>query len=328
MDAKVRMKIKKTVIGSFPSISHNYEESMRRIVDIQLKYGMDIVSDGEQRADMITYFRDIPGLEPSPRGLRVCSKIMPPEDPGETIKVKDFITVRDYLKEIGRVDVAVKTAITGPVTLGLACAASGLKHYSGLNDMNLYLDLSKALGSIATHLLEIGSYVQIDEPGISAGFISPSKASLILEELFTIIGEVRRRSDSLSIHVCGDLTGKMDFIEKLLQLDLDIISLAFSGAREGGNMSLLNKDLFNRSGKKLGAGIISVSSTRESDVDSEDNIYLRLRKISGMVGCENIAYAHPDCGMKNTPLNVSEIILQRLSMAVDRYNEYLKSRRA
>ncbi|MBS7628731.1 hypothetical protein KEJ23_01970, partial [Candidatus Bathyarchaeota archaeon] len=194
------MRIKKTVIGSFPPISHDYEESMRRIVDIQLQYGMDIISDGEQRADMITYFRDIPGLEPGQMGLRVCSKIIPPEDPGETIKVKDFITVRDYLKKIGRADVTVKTAITGPVTLGVACAASGLSYYSGPNDMNLYLDLSRALGSIATQLLRMDSYVQIDEPGLSAGFISPSKASLILEELFTTIGKVRRQSNSLSIH--------------------------------------------------------------------------------------------------------------------------------
>ncbi|MEM2983272.1 MAG: hypothetical protein QXH17_08945, partial [Candidatus Bathyarchaeia archaeon] len=245
---------------------------------------------------------------------------------GETIKVRDFITVRDYLKRVGRVDVAVKTAITGPVTLGVACASTGLNHYSSPNDMNLYLDLSRALASIATQLLKMDSYVQIDEPGLSAGFISPSKASLILEELFTAIGKVRRPSNSLSIHICGDLTGKMELIEKLFQLDLDIISLAFSGAREEGNLRLLTKDLFNRSGKKLGAGIISVSPTRESDVDSEANIYSRLRTISGMVGCENIAYAHPDCGMRNTPLNVSRVILQRLSMAVDRYNEYfLKS---
>ncbi|MBS7628730.1 hypothetical protein KEJ23_01965, partial [Candidatus Bathyarchaeota archaeon] len=68
-----------------------------------------------------------------------------------------------------------------------------------------------------------------------------------------------------------------------------------------------------------------ISPTRESDVDSEDNIYSRLRTISGIVGCGNIAYAHPDCGMRNTPMNVSKIILQRLSMAVDRYNECLKS---
>ncbi|MGQ9542669.1 MAG: hypothetical protein ACUVTM_01075 [Candidatus Bathyarchaeia archaeon] len=320
----VKMRIRKTVVGSFPAISGDLEESIRRIVDMQLQYGLDIISDGEQRADMITYFKDIPGLGLGVGGLRVCSKIMPPKDPAETNKVKDFIAVKDYLEEIGRGDVTIKTTLTGPITLGVACGASGISHYSGLNDMNLYLDLSRAIESIAIYLLELGSYVQIDEPGLSAGFMAPSKASPILEELFRNISKARKQPESISIHVCGDLNGKQQLVERLLKLNLDIVSLAFSGPREQGNLDLISKDLFTTSRKKLGAGCVSVSPTTQADVEGEGEIYMRLKKISERIGGENLAYAHPDCGLRNTPVHISKMILQRLSLAVDRYNAYFQ----
>jgi 5-methyltetrahydropteroyltriglutamate--homocysteine methyltransferase len=314
------LRIKKAVVGSFPILPLAAEEAIRNIIDVQLKIGIDIVSDGEQRADMINYFEQIPGLAQGPKGLMVNSKIFPPENPSDFIKVRDFLFAKNHLREKGRDNATLKTAITGPITLGVTCATSGLRHYSGLNDMRLYSDLSGALEQIVVELLNLGSFVQLDEPGLSAGYMAPSKALPILEDLFRRLSNARKMPGTLGIHICGSLERVPKLLEGLLELDLDFISLAFSGTNEKQNIDLLSESLFEKSEKRLGIGSVAVSTFQKEQVENAEKIYQRIRMVADRVGKENVAYAHPDCGLKGTPLEVSELILRNLSGAVDRYN--------
>lgn len=317
------MKIGKTVVGSFPKLPVDVEESIKTVIDIQLRNGIGIVSDGEQRADMIAYFEQMPGLTRGPTGVTVSSKISPPEDPSVLAKVSDFLLAKNYLRKIGKETVPIKTAVTGPITLGVTCAASGLKYYSGFNDEALYRDLSEALESVAAKLLQLGSYVQLDEPGLSAGYMAPSKALAILRELFDNIESSKKSPGSVSIHVCGSLVKMPSLLEGLLELNLDVVSLAFSGSTEEQNLNLISEGLFKDSGKRLGLGCTEASAVQKSDVESGEQIYRRIRSIADRVGSNNIAYAHPDCGLKGATLDVSELILQRLSEAVDLCNRDL-----
>ncbi|RLI35481.1 hypothetical protein DRO66_07210, partial [Candidatus Bathyarchaeota archaeon] len=57
------MPIERTVIGSFPRWADSLEKSIEEIVNLQLHYGIDMITDGEQRGGMIKYFEQIPGLE-------------------------------------------------------------------------------------------------------------------------------------------------------------------------------------------------------------------------------------------------------------------------
>jgi methionine synthase II (cobalamin-independent) len=45
----------KTVVGSFPPKKLLLEKATKWAVDLQLNHDLDIVSDGEQRTDMISY---------------------------------------------------------------------------------------------------------------------------------------------------------------------------------------------------------------------------------------------------------------------------------
>jgi methionine synthase II (cobalamin-independent) len=54
------MQIEKTVVGSFPKSDSPVEKAIREIVDLQLNYGIDLITDGEQRSNMIQYFEQIP----------------------------------------------------------------------------------------------------------------------------------------------------------------------------------------------------------------------------------------------------------------------------
>ncbi len=312
--------LKKTVIGSFPRLPLDIDEAIRAIVDLQLRTEMNIISDGEQRADMITYFEEIPGLRRGTKGLVVDSKILPPPEPLDLAKTKDFILAKDYLRTLGREDVALKTAITGPITLGVTCAAAGLKYYSGLRDHRLYRDLSEALEPLISTLLKLGSYVQIDEPGLSAKYMEPAVALPILRDLFNHVNTSKKISGSLSIHVCGRLDKSLKIVESLLGLNLDVVSLAFSGPTERSNIDLLSESLLEGSGKHLGVGCTPVSITEKETVEGAEDIYKRIKEVCDKAGRKNVTYAHPDCGLKETPPEVSELILQRLSEGVDQYN--------
>ena len=58
------MKI--TTIGSFPPMGSDVEKAIREVIALQRKYGVEVLSDGEQRLDMIGYFSSSQGLA---RGL-------------------------------------------------------------------------------------------------------------------------------------------------------------------------------------------------------------------------------------------------------------------
>jgi methionine synthase II (cobalamin-independent) len=314
------LTLKKTVIGSFPKLQIPIEEAIKKIIDLQLRNKIDIISDGEQRTDMITYFQDIPGLTSAPKGLSVGSKITPPEDPSKTLKVRDFQYAQNYVRELKINNVFLKTAITGPITLGLTCATSGLKYYSGFNDQKLYQDLSEALRPVISKLLRQGSFVQLDEPGLSAGYMEPIKALEILENLIRQVSHEKEHPGALSVHICGSLERSPKLLEGLLKLnDLDVVSLGFSGPKEQRNVKLISKSLFHEKAR-LGIGCVYNLAINENDVDETQKILERINEISSRIGNENIAYAHPDCSLRNVTPAVAEFILERLSQAVDEYN--------
>jgi methionine synthase II (cobalamin-independent) len=88
-------------------------------------------------------------------------------------------------------------------------------------------------------------------------------------------------------------------------------------------LNLISESLFKDSGKKLGVGCASVTALQQDQVEDADQIYHRIRNVADKAGERNLAYAHPDCGLRGVPLEVSELILHRLSEAVTRYNSGL-----
>ena len=70
------MPIQRTVIGSFPTppISVPHEEAIRNVVELQLKYGINPISDGEQWGKMIEYASQTPGTELTDRGIKLREK--------------------------------------------------------------------------------------------------------------------------------------------------------------------------------------------------------------------------------------------------------------
>ncbi|MEM1524992.1 MAG: hypothetical protein QW618_02505, partial [Nitrososphaerales archaeon] len=253
------MPLVKTVIGSLPILNIPTHELIKSNLNLQLKYGIDIVSDGEPRADMIEYFYQIPGLVKLAKGLRIGGKIKPMDNPSEFIKVQDFKYTQAYLRELNRFDVKIKTAVTGPITLGLNCAINGVEYYSSIKDYRIYSDLANAIQPLIIELLENGSLVQIDEPILSTRFMDIDKAIKIINSM--IDGIPNRLMSRMSAHVCGALTKEL--FNNLLKLHIPTLSLAFSSSLESSNIQVLSKEKVEEHKVKIGVGCISVVAVKE-----------------------------------------------------------------
>ncbi len=297
--------MERTIIGSFPRGDKPVGDAIREVVDLQLRHGVEVVTDGEQRADMITYFEQIPGFGRGSRGLRVDDRIAPMAEPREFYKIVDHGTMKAHLISLGS-STKTKITITGPVTLGMTAAMGGVTGYKGLRDPALYEDCADALAPLAEEALKTGALLQIDEPGISARFESPKYTERLLQQLPDQAVDGGR----VSIHVCGTV-GKV--WRDLMALSVNVYSFGFSRAQESKNMDTIAEAMLPE-GKSLGVGFISNTYLEEPSV-----ALARLRKIVGIVGVESVAYIHPDCGFAPTPPELVEPILANMKAASDQF---------
>jgi 5-methyltetrahydropteroyltriglutamate--homocysteine methyltransferase len=300
----------KTVVGSFPPKKLPLREAIQWAVDLQLAHDLDVVTDGEQRTDMINYFKSLPGLGTKPSGPYVKSRIMPFDKPEDFSKLQDLQHVRGYLKSRNREDAKVKVSITGPITLGFACACNGVEHYNGMTDMRLYSDFAIALKPLATAIAKTGCYVQVDEPSLSIRVMEASQAVKIVNELLSGVPGSVYSEGRLIVHVCGSLNKPL--FEDLMNLDAPALSLAFGAPTVKRNLEAISKLSLQAHRKKLGVGCISVQAKTREDVDALDVVIQRLKMIRDKVGEEQIAFIHPDCGMRGTCEDAVEPILDRV----------------
>jgi 5-methyltetrahydropteroyltriglutamate--homocysteine methyltransferase len=301
----------KTVIGSFPPKKLPLQKAIEWAVDLQLAHGLDVISDGEQRTDMINYFSSLPGLGTKSTGPYVKSKIIPLEKPESFSKLQDLRYVREYLSRKNRGNVQVKVSITGPITLGFACACNGVEHYSGMRDVRLYSDFASALKPLATAIAKTGCYVQVDEPSLSIRVMEASQAVKIVNEVLSGVPSSAFDEGRLIVHVCGSLNKPL--FEDLMSLDTPTFSLAFSAPTVKSNVEAISKLSLQGHRKKLGVGCVSVQAKTKEEVDSLDVVIQRLDMIRDKIGEEQIAFVHPDCGMRGTGEEAVEPILERVA---------------
>jgi len=307
------VKLLKTVIGSFPPKKLPLDNAIKWAVDIQLKHGIDLISDGEQRTDMISYFSSFPGLGINPRGPYIKSKVLPLEEPKSFVKLRDLQFVRDYLRSRGREDVKIKVSVTGPITLGFSCAVNGLEHYSSIGDMKLYSDFAQALNPLIMEIAKTGCYLQIDEPILSARVINTKDAVKIVNEAISGLPTTLHKEGKLAVHICGALTEPL--FNDLMNLNAPILSLAFSAPNVRKNLEVISQPILHSGGKKLGIGCVSVQVNKREEVEKLDVIVRRLRTVKDKIGKEMIAFLHPDCGLRSTDEEAVEPILEMLASA-------------
>ncbi|MDK2973737.1 MAG: 5-methyltetrahydropteroyltriglutamate--homocysteine methyltransferase [Methanofollis sp.] len=263
-----------TVVGSYPVVKAGglkgifdpFQGAVETAVADQIRAGIDIISDGQVRGDMITVFVSrLPGI----RAQKVIGRVEAPERP---------LTVADTKYALSK-HPKVKGIITGPSTL-----AHGLRIetpiYRGRDE--LILDLAQALASEARALEAAGvSMVQIDEPILSTG-----AADLAVgRQAVNMIASVLRVPSCM--HVCGTVG---EVIDDILKTQVSILDFEFS--ENEANLEVLSeKDL---KGRLIGYGCVA---SADPGVESVETIGKRIRKGIEIFGAGNML-VDPDCGLR------------------------------
>ncbi|TRO49218.1 hypothetical protein E2P63_09155 [Candidatus Bathyarchaeota archaeon] len=293
-----------TTIGSLPSFGKDLDESLLQSTKFQLSHGIDLLTDGEQRTDMVSYFAEsLEGLGVQNGVPIITGRVSLSGSAGEFSKVKDLQSLRSRFPNR-----EFKVAITGPTTLGMTCASRKIaSHYRDLSDFRLYEDIAEALAPIAKALADGGAHVQLDEPFLSQGYRDLAERVRLLDVVAKDLPRERA-----SVHVCG-FVGRFGVVNHLLELSkISVLSFAFAGRTEESNILHVERVGFEDHGKRLGAGCISVTPMNRGEVNTPEQVRALLSNICGRVGRENVAYAHPDCGLRATKKELVPVILENM----------------
>lgn len=303
-----------TVVGSYPALPREpssfisrlsralgmydpYKYAVELAVKDQIRAGVDIISDGQVRGDMLAIFAQVlPGMLVEDKTPKIRDKIKPLtysigasdlklalkiaracssefrnlEIPGAMLKNKFNHNVK-----------GVKGIITGPNTLAYSSRIEGF--YESDKKDEVIFDLAWALKKEAEFLQNSGAMlIQIDEPFLSTGIVDLKTAGKAVEII------VRDLSLPVSMHVCGDIA---QVFHELLKFKVDIIDCEFAGQRK--NLEVL--ETTDLRGKKIGLGTID---TKTDNVETREQVAEIIIKGRDMVGEKNLM-VDPDCGMRN-----------------------------
>ena len=263
-----------TVVGSYPvvkggglrSLLDPLHSAVETAVSDQILAGIDIISDGQVRGDMIQAFSShLAGI----KGQEVIGKVQPASGP---------ITTSDTKYAIGKAP-KVKGIITGPTTLahGLHIATPMYR-----NKDELALDLAAALVVEARSLEAAGiTLIQIDEPILSTGVADLAIAKQAID---LITASLRVPT---CMHVCGNLA---DVIDGILKFNVNVLDFEFS--KNPKNLELFgSRDL---AGRMIGYGCVDSSTDA---VESIPEIKTRIERGVEVFGPRTMLI-DPDCGMR------------------------------
>jgi 5-methyltetrahydropteroyltriglutamate--homocysteine methyltransferase len=303
-------------ISNFLGLYDPYFPLLEQAVKDQINAGVDIISDGQVRGDMIQIFaRHLPGMMVEGGTSKIFDKIMPSNNSlaGNDLKFaiktaqktsSDFL---DSIKLNNKVLVGndfnknfkgVKGIITGPTTLVLSSRVEGF--YKMDEKEKIIMDMARALKKEAFALQEAGAaIIQIDEPYLSTGVADLKTAKTAIKIITDNL------SIPVSIHVCGDIA---DVFKDILKFSVQIIDCEFAGLPN--NIQALEQEYDGT--KKIGFGCID---TKVESVDELDHVVNLIKNGVDIIGEENIML-DPDCGMRMLSRDVALLKLKKMTEAV------------
>lgn len=288
-----------TVAGSYPPSGLPPRRAVQRAVEEQITAGIDLISDGQPRGDMIGAFASrIPGFRLASDGVwEVEDALDLPDGP---ITAGDFAFARGLAA--GRAE--VKGVVTGPITLALSCRVTPGAPYTAPEDPALILRLAELLAHEVAGLVAAGArVVQIDEPMLSVAMphrVSPELTHDALRDLAAM-------PQFPVLHACGDVRAIVDEL-----LILPFSALAIENSRIP-NLAAIDPDQLAFAEGTLCVGVVDTSDAK---VESSTAIRQRIEAALKVVPVERL-WLSPDCGLRNLPPDSAKAKLTHLAKAVN-----------
>ena len=287
-----------TVVGSYPTgITINTEDDVRKAIEIavadQDKFGVQIISDGQVRSDMVGIFAmNMKGYKKIGARYHITGRIEVPDKPAT---VDDY----RYAKKLSKKK--VKGIITGPTTMAKSSVVDPSSPYKSNTDPELIFDLAYAQAAEARALMQAGAEViQIDEPFFSV--------DADLETGIKAVNIVAKNIEMPAMHVCGDIR---PIFKKLLETNVKILDHEFAVSK---NLEAMDKGLIESYGKIIGFGCVDSTT---NNVESVEQIEKTIRAGIEKIGKKNM-WIDPDCGMRMRTREAASAKLQNMIEAVRR----------
>ena len=301
-----------TVVGSFPAEIKSpttakdkilnvfgaydpFKESIKQTVISQLDAGVDIISDGQVRGDMVSTFTNfIPGMQLEDNNTVITSKI---RQPTKEISIDDLKYAKKVMNDYFNGNIPEGKGIKGIIRI-----ESFYKHKE-----DAILDLARSLKheveAIEKKINPV--YIQVDEPFLSTGLVDLKVASKAID----IIGE--NLSVPLAMHVCGHLD---NVFKDLIKFNIDILDCEFEG--NDINIKILEENSSLIRNKKIGFGCLDTSI---NEVDSKEKIEGLIAKGVEILGKDNMIL-DPDCGLRRATKDVAFNKLKLMNSIKDEYS--------
>lgn len=314
--------MKSTVVGSFPASESSpsnfkdkllnsfgaydpFKEAIKSSVIAQLDAGVDIISDGQVRGDMVSIFtKYIPGMKIEDGNTFIIGKI---RNPTQEISIKDLQYAKKVMTDYygGKIPEGkgVKGIITGPNTI---VHSSRIQSFYK-NKEDAIIDLAHSLkfevDAIAKKVEPV--YIQVDEPFLSTGMVDMKVAR-------EAIGIIKDGLEvPLAMHVCGLLN---DAFKDLATFDIDILDMEFAG--NNVNLGVLEENAYLLKDKIVGFGCVDSSLNEVDDVCDVEELVTKAIEI---VGKDNLIL-DPDCGLRRAPKDVAFEKLRLMNEIKDKYS--------
>ncbi len=288
-----------TVVGSYPVSGLPPRRAIQRAVTDQLAAGIDLISDGQPRGDMIAVFAEqIPGMRRASDGTWEVHAAL--DAPAMPITVGDYAFARELAS--GRAE--VKGVVTGPITLALSCRVEASAPYLGPEDPALILRLSEILGREVAALVASGAQVvQVDEPMLAQALGRRISAELAHDALRDLAAVPRVPM----LHVCGDVRA---IAEELLILPFGALSIENTRI---ANLSAFDAELLDFAETCLCVGCVD---TQSDAVEPVDVVRVRVRAATSIISDPTRLWLAPDCGLRRLSPESARAKLANLAAAV------------
>ena len=308
-----------TVVGSFPAEIKSptttkdkilnvfgaydpFKESIKQTVISQLDAGVDIISDGQVRGDMVSTFTNfIPGMQLEDNNTVITSKI---RQPTKEISIDDLKYAKKVMNDYFNGNIpegkGIKGIITGPSTIVYSSRIESFYKHKEDAILDLARSLKHEVEAIEKKINPV--YIQVDEPFLSTGLVDLKVASKAID----IIGE--NLSVPLAMHVCGNV------FKDLIKFNIDILDCEFAG--NDINIKILEENSSLIRNKKIGFGCLDTSI---NEVDSKEKIEGLIAKGVEILGKDNMIL-DPDCGLRRATKDVAFNKLKLMNSIKDEYS--------
>jgi hypothetical protein len=312
---------KVSVIGSFPFLTGNIDQTIRTWLEVQKDAAVDYPCVQPDMIEMFLNDSNVNGVSPSNGRWTIDFDQLRVSGP---VQHRYLNLIQQIAKEIDYKPCGFMIPVTGTFTLCerivLPNTDMSLLHFPSLIEefnKRVVIPIVKYYNQFFENCI-----IRIDEPIAQSGFLTGSGVGRFdLDSEFVkgiwleILKEITSKNTS-GIHVCGDIGSVSIVLEDLVPCQILSHEFFTKDDPYGRNINCYNKTRLQRNDMMIGFGCVNSKSL---STESIRDIDLRMRKGIEKFGRENI-HLNPACGFGGlastglTMTELKEVITKKLSL--------------